>query len=144
MKIAALSDIHGNLAALDAVLADAAARDVDQLVNLGDICSGGLFPAETADRLMALGLPTIRGNHERQVLEGTLESMGLSDRYAAKTLRPEHFDWFARLPPTLRSTWFMAGPEATSLICSKRLQARGCEQRAWAKSSPVSAISTPR
>ena len=54
MKIAVLSDIHGNIAALDAVLADAADRGADRIVNLGDICSGGLFPVETADRLMAL------------------------------------------------------------------------------------------
>ena len=56
MKIAVISDIHGNVAALDAVLGDIATRHVDQIVNLGDICSGGLFPRETADRLMPLGL----------------------------------------------------------------------------------------
>ncbi|MFV3561723.1 metallophosphoesterase, partial [Mycobacterium tuberculosis] len=46
MKIAVLYDIHGNVAALDAVLADAASRQVNQIVNLGDICSGGLFLRE--------------------------------------------------------------------------------------------------
>ncbi len=102
MKIAVLSDIHGNLAALDAVLADAAARQVDQIVNLGDICSGGLFPRETADRLIPLGLPTIRGNHERQLSDQAPECMGLSDRYAFETLRPEHLAWLAALPATLR------------------------------------------
>jgi len=61
MKIAAISDIHGNLFALDAVLADIDRRDVDLIVNLGDILSGPLLPRETADRLMALDLPTIRG-----------------------------------------------------------------------------------
>jgi predicted phosphodiesterase len=40
MKIAALSDIHGNLAALDAVLDDAHRQGADVIVNLGDICSG--------------------------------------------------------------------------------------------------------
>ncbi|EJL21965.1 metallophosphoesterase [Novosphingobium sp. AP12] len=102
MKIAAISDIHGNLAALDAVLADAAARGVDQIVNLGDILSGALFPEATADRLMALGLPTIRGNHERQLLELAPERMGLSDRHAAACLRPEQLAWIADLPATLR------------------------------------------
>ncbi|MEA3391092.1 metallophosphoesterase family protein [Sphingobium sp. CCH11-B1] len=100
MKIAVLSDIHGNIAALDAVLADAADRGADRIVNLGDICSGGLFPVETADRLMALDLPTIRGNHERQLLEQAPEHMGLSDRHAARTLRPEHLAWLAALPET--------------------------------------------
>ena len=104
MKIAVLSDIHGNIAALDAVLADAESRHVDVTVNLGDICSGALWPAETADRLMALGWPTIRGNHERQVLTFPPERMGLSDRYAADTLTSDHLDWFASLPETLRLT----------------------------------------
>lgn len=102
MKIAVFSDIHGNVAALDAVLADAATRQVDQMVNLGDVCSGGLFPRETADRLMPLGLPTIRGNHERQLSDQSREHMGLSDRHAADTLRPEQLAWLAALPSTIR------------------------------------------
>ncbi|HEU4959526.1 MAG TPA: metallophosphoesterase family protein [Sphingomonas sp.] len=102
MKIAIISDIHGNIAALDAVLADIAARKVEQIVNLGDICSGGLFPRETANRLMPLGLPTIRGNHERQVLTQARERMGPSDRHAAEQLRPDQLDWLAALPATLQ------------------------------------------
>ena len=76
MRIAAVSDIHGNLFALDAVLADIARRGVYLIVNLGDIVSGPLLPLDTAQRLMALGLPTIRGNHERQVLTMDLDRMG--------------------------------------------------------------------
>ncbi|GAB5351183.1 metallophosphoesterase family protein [Qipengyuania sp. 483] len=102
MKIAVLSDIHGNIAALDAVLAHAQALGVDQIVNLGDICSGALWPRETAGRLMALDLPTIRGNHERQVLEGDPARMGLSDRRARETLRDDQLAWMASLPPTLQ------------------------------------------
>lgn len=102
MKLGVISDIHGNVAALDAVLADAAARKVERIVNLGDICSGGLFPRETADRLMPLGYPTIRGNHERQLSEHAYEKMGLSDRHAAMTMLPEQRAWLAALPATLR------------------------------------------
>ena len=58
MRLAVIADIHGNLLALDAVLTDIAARGVDLTVNLGDCVSGPLWPAETAARLMALGLPT--------------------------------------------------------------------------------------
>ena len=68
MKFAVISDIHGNLLALQAVLADIARQGIEQTVNLGDILSGPLQPAETADLLMAQDFPTIRGNHERQVL----------------------------------------------------------------------------
>jgi predicted phosphodiesterase len=102
MKIAALSDIHGNLLALDAVLEDVRRRGVDITVNLGDILSGALLPAETADRLMALELPTIRGNHERQVLSLDPEHMGPSDRHAFDTLGESHRAWMARLPMVLR------------------------------------------
>lgn len=102
MRIAALSDIHGNLAALDAVLADLATRQIDVVVNLGDICSGPLYPAQTAERLMALNLPTVRGNHERQVLDGQTDRMGPSDAHALRTMAPPQIDWFAGLPETLR------------------------------------------
>lgn len=103
-RIAVLSDIHGNLAALEAVLADAETRGFDRMVNLGDICSGALFPRETADRLMTLDLPTIRGNHERQVLAPDRERLGASDRHAAETMRPDQLAWFSGLPETLRLT----------------------------------------
>ena len=102
MKIAALSDIHGNLFALDAVLEDVRSRGVDITVNLGDILSGALLPAETAERLMALELPTIRGNHERQVLAGDPERMGPSDRHAFDTLDAAQRAWVAQLPAVLR------------------------------------------
>lgn len=102
MKIAAISDIHGNLAALDAVLKHIESHNVDQIVNLGDICSGSLFPYETAERLIPLGLPTIRGNHERQVLTLPIERMGPSDRHAAATLSADHLAWFESLPLTIR------------------------------------------
>lgn len=102
MQIAAISDIHGNLGALDAVLADVQRRRVDLTVNLGDILSGALYPRETADRLIGLQLPTIRGNHERQLLTSAWEQMGLSDRHAAGSLRPDQFDWVAALPTALR------------------------------------------
>lgn len=102
MKIGVISDIHGNIAALEAVLEDAAIRGVDQIVNLGDICSGPLFPKETADRLMALEFPTIRGNHERQILELAPDRMGLSDRHAVKCLRGDQLAWMDGLPETMR------------------------------------------
>ena len=101
MRIAAISDIHGNLDALEAVLADIARRGADALVNLGDIVSGHLQPRETAARLMALDLPTIRGNHERQLF-GDPARMGASDAYARAQLLPEQLDWIAALPATLR------------------------------------------
>lgn len=102
MKIAALSDIHGNLTALDAVLRHIRSQGADLIVNLGDIVSGSLSPSETVDRLMALDLPTIRGNHERQLLASDVDAMRQSDRFAREALRADQLDWIAQLPETLR------------------------------------------
>lgn len=102
MRIAAISDIHGNLFALDAVLADIDRRGVDLIVNLGDILSGPLQPRETADRLMALDFPTIRGNHDRQVSSTQPRELGASDRHALDTITGAHREWLASLPPVLR------------------------------------------
>lgn len=101
MRIAVVSDIHGNLGALSAVLADIGTRDCDSVVNLGDILSGPLQPAETADLLMPLALPTIRGNHERQLLETPPERMGASDAFAHAALRQDQRQWLAQLPASL-------------------------------------------
>lgn len=96
-----MTDIHGNLAALDAVLADIERRAVDLTVNLGDVVSGPLLPRATADRLMPLGIPTIRGNHERQLLTQSLETMGESDRFAALELEEKQRAWLKSFPATL-------------------------------------------
>lgn len=101
MRLALISDTHGNLPALDAVLADIVAMGVDAIVNLGDILSGPLWPAETAERLMPLRLPTVRGNHERQLLQ-PLEQLGRTDRHTVERLQPGHLAWIAALPATLR------------------------------------------
>ncbi|UYM04984.1 metallophosphoesterase family protein [Solicola gregarius] len=100
MRIAAIADIHGNLPALDAVLADIESAGVDLVVNLGDIVSGGVQPRETADRLIPLALPTVRGNHERQVLTLPVDRLGASDRLARESLSARHRTWLASLPLT--------------------------------------------
>lgn len=101
MRIAAITDIHGNLPALDAVLAEIARENVDAIVNLGDILSGPLWPAETADRLMPLKLPTLAGNHERQVLTQALSHMSVTDHHTAVRLSDAHRRWLASLPPVI-------------------------------------------
>lgn len=101
MKIAVIADIHGNLAALEAVLADLDRHRVDMVVNLGDLLSGPLQPAETANRLMELNVPTLAGNHERQLLTLNLDQMGASDSYTHSCLAERHRAWLATLPTTL-------------------------------------------
>ena len=101
-RIAVVSDIHGNLPALEAVLHDIERAGVDVTVNLGDIVSGPLWPVETAQRLMPLGLPTIRGNHERQVLAPDRAAMSPTDAFAAERLDDANRAWLAALPATLQ------------------------------------------
>lgn len=100
-RAAILSDIHGNLPALEAVIADAEAQGCTRWLNLGDLLSGPLWPAETADLLMSLDWPTIAGNHERQLLTVPRDRMNASDRYARSTLTDTHVAWLASLPATL-------------------------------------------
>lgn len=101
MAIAVLSDIHGNLSALDAVLDDIARRGVTKIVNLGDSLSGPFDAAGTADRLQALDLPTVRGNHDRQLIDRPADKMGLWESWAIGGLTFEHLDWIRALPLTM-------------------------------------------
>ncbi len=98
MRIAILSDIHGNLPALEAVLADVKTRGADKVVNLGDSLSGPLLPRETAEFLMGQPWVHIAGNHERQLLTAEPESLGPSDSYALSCLTPEILTWMAGQP----------------------------------------------
>lgn len=93
-----MSDIHGNLPALRAVLDDIDARGADLIVDLGDKLSGPLWPAETADMLTSRDILHIAGNHERQLLTLPPARMGPSDRYAHEVLTDAHRAWLAGLP----------------------------------------------
>jgi predicted phosphodiesterase len=70
MKIAIISDIHGNCIALDTVLDDLRGTPVDQVVCLGDAIQGGPQPAATVARLRALGCPVVMGNADAWLLTG--------------------------------------------------------------------------
>ena len=99
MRVAVVSDIHGNLPALEAVAAHLRADCFDVVVNLGDSVSGPLFPRETAQFLMAEDWIHLAGNHERQLLELGENSVP-SDIYAHSQLDAVHMDWIATLPHT--------------------------------------------
>lgn len=98
MRIGVLSDIHGNLPALEAVCADLVRHSVDCIVNLGDSLSGPLLPKETAEFLMSKDWVHLAGNHERQLLELN-DASGESDKYAYSQLSQIELDWIAQLKP---------------------------------------------
>ena len=101
MRLAILSDIHGNLPALETVLDDLARREVDQVVNLGDCASGPLWPRETLAGLIALQWPTVRGNHDRTLGRDRPEAMAPSDRFAHAETESAQRTWLTLLPPAL-------------------------------------------
>lgn len=76
MKLAILSDIHGNLEALQQVLADIDTSEVTEIFCLGDIIGYGPEPNQVISLILKRAIPTVLGNHELAVLE------------------PEHLEWF--------------------------------------------------
>lgn len=107
MRVAVLSDIHGNLPALDAALADVAAAGVNAVVLNGDLATGPM-PAETLDRLAELGDRAIwvRGNADRELAEaydghlnpGLPDEARIPTEYCATRLAPRHRDLLADRP----------------------------------------------
>jgi predicted phosphodiesterase len=103
MRIAVLSDIHGVLPALEAVLAEPDVRAADAVVLTGDLAAGPL-PVETLDALCALGdrAVWVRGNADRELV--TLASGGTTNipdpvaPWAAAQLRPDQLTLLAGLP----------------------------------------------
>lgn len=101
--IATLYDIHGNLAALEAVLAEVPG-EATILVG-GDVCAGGAFPSETLERLRALGdrVAWVRGNGDRELSPGEegLAPPGALDDTRAQ-LTEEQIAFLHRLAPTVQ------------------------------------------
>jgi predicted phosphodiesterase len=100
MRIAVLADAHGNLLAFQAVLADLHTQAPDLVVNLGDLATGPFDPVGSADAQIALGCPTLAGNHERNLLEGDDASGSVA--FARPLLSAAHMAWIETLPATLR------------------------------------------
>lgn len=101
--VAVLSDIHGVLPALEAVLAEPDVAAADQIVLTGDIAAGPQ-PVETLDRLISLGDRAIwvRGNADRELVGlargGSTEIPDPIAPWAAAQLRPEQIELLDRLP----------------------------------------------
>lgn len=100
--IAAISDIHSNVFALEAVLADIKARSVDQIVNLGDILYGPIAPQATYDLLMAHQdeIITIRGNQDRQIYAATMTEIANNAtlNFIIEDLSKDAIEWMRALP----------------------------------------------
>lgn len=120
MRVALLSDIHGNLHALDAVLADLQTHAVDYLLSLGDVAAMGPDPAACIHRLAALGFATVMGNTDWAMLhpqpdsgaDERLRRFGEIERWCAAQLGAAERALLAAYAPTVP---LMLGPDAPLL-----------------------------
>ncbi len=101
MRLAVITDIHGNVAALEAALVDIAARGIQQVLCLGDVASGMGWPAETIALLQQRGIPCVRGNHDRYVAEAVAEQVRGQDGIAFHHTTPDQRAWLGELPRLL-------------------------------------------
>jgi diadenosine tetraphosphatase ApaH/serine/threonine PP2A family protein phosphatase len=104
MRYLVLTDIHANLEALDACLADAHARRYEQALVLGDLVGYGADPNAVVDRVVGLDpVAIVRGNHDKVALGlAEAEAFNAVAKRAAEwtlsTLTPSHREWLAALP----------------------------------------------
>jgi predicted phosphodiesterase len=98
VRFAVISDIHGNRLALESVLADIAHLGADAVLNLGDVAAGPMDPLGTLDLLGSLQLPTVRGNHDRWIVERKKDRI---DLFVGDLIREQDFAWLGALPATL-------------------------------------------
>lgn len=103
MLIRVLSDIHGNLAALKAVLEDPAGAEADNTICLGDIVGYGSHPAECINIVRKVCDEVVAGNHD----QGAAGLIGIfhfnpdgqkAMEWTRRQLNPEHTDWLKTLP----------------------------------------------
>lgn len=122
MRVALFADIHGNLLALEAVLADIEATRADRLVCLGDVADSGPDPVRTLERLRATGCPVVTGNADvallqRRDYEATVAAFrrgGVAPEdarcfvdlevWAQQQLRPAHLAYLRTFRPTVEVT----------------------------------------
>src|SRR5215210_2713482 len=94
MKYALVSDIHSNLPALEAVLADIEERgDVQGVYHLGDLVGYAPWPNETVTLLQELGIPGIAGNYDSTVATDYKHCGCKADTSHQKELSHLSYEW---------------------------------------------------
>jgi|SRR6516164_4763168 putative phosphoesterase len=108
MRIAVLSDVHGNLLALDACLADLASQGgAEAIVVAGDLCLAGPKPKKVLQRLEEIGAACVRGNKDRYLYDGAAGGDSASGEAAQiawtrRELGEQWLEWLGELPFALR------------------------------------------
>ncbi len=117
MRLAVVSDIHGNLSALEAVVADLGRMAPDLVLHGGDLADGGSSPAAVIDRVRELGWQGVLGNTDEMLvrpqalgeaiggkpgLERCFEALAEMAEVSREVLGDERLAWLSRLPPQER------------------------------------------
>lgn len=118
MRFAFISDIHGNLHALELVLADIQQADVDQIVCLGDVASLGPQPREVIARLKELQIPIVMGNHDNYLLnlhltENHLPWLRAAEVWCRSLLNDDDLGFLSSFQPSIR----LAPGQQVKLLC---------------------------
>ncbi len=115
MRVGLIADIHGNLLALETVLAELARESVDRLVCLGDVAALGPRPMEVVARLRQFGCPTVLGNTDAWLLgdDAPDEENAALTAWAVVQLGDADRHYLRACPPT----WEVALDDATTLLC---------------------------
>ena len=112
MKLAFISDIHGNATALDAVLQDIKNKNVDKVYVLGDICYRGPEPQRSLDLVQSLHTDVIKGNADEWVVRGVqqgevpdpaLEMMNKERDWIVSHLESDSIEYLKNLPTELKT-----------------------------------------
>lgn len=112
MRYAVLSDVHGNLEALEAILADVDRERPDAVACLGDTVGYGPDPNECASRIQSLGGPVLAGNHDLAAA-GTLDVSDFSPiarlamEWTIGVVSSDTRRWLASLPARLETPHFL-------------------------------------
>lgn len=120
LRIAIISDLHGNFAALGAVVRDLETQDPDEVWVGGDLVLGGRQPAEVLDLLIERGWPAVLGNTDAFVLKLAAGTADRSDpdlpmaAWAIERLAQRHLDYLNGLPLSYRC--LVPGRRALALV----------------------------
>lgn len=115
MRVAILSDIHGNQIALDAVLRDLAQQpDIDQLVIAGDLCLNGPCPCQALNTVRELQCPVIMGNTDNDIVTGNPVKVGKKKivDWTREQIKLKGIDYLASLP----FSHLIANPSGSDLL----------------------------
>ncbi len=98
MRVAVLSDIHANHAALSATITDAERAGIDEYLVLGDIVDLGPDPAAVVERVRGLGCTVVRGNHDSLEERSPAAAVEAMRQWTATMLSDDQREWLKNLP----------------------------------------------